>query len=72
MTQVYNLFDIPSKEIGMELDNTLSFPIAIHAVMEFDVNLFNPGTAFSFDDHDVPGTATDLFFHAAVRLFYSF
>ena len=72
MKDVYNLFDIPSKEIGMELNNTLSFPIAIHAVMEFDVNLFNPGTAFSFDDHDVPGTATDLFFHAAARLFYSF
>ncbi|MEC7541592.1 MAG: hypothetical protein VX759_11460, partial [SAR324 cluster bacterium] len=72
MKDVYNSFDIPSKDIGMELNNTLSFPIAIHAVMEFDVNLFNPGTAFSFDDHDFPGNATDLFFHAAARLFYSF
>jgi hypothetical protein len=69
---VSNFFDLPLKEIGMELDNILFFPIAIHAVMEFDVNMFNPGTAFSFDDHDVPGSATDLFFHAAARLFYSF
>ena len=72
MQDVYNKFGIPTKDIGLELNNTIRFPIAIHAVMDFDINLFSPGTAFSYDDHDVPGSVTDLFFHVAARLFYSF
>ena len=72
LQNVYNTFGIPTKDIGFEMNNTIRFPIAIHAVMDFDVNLFSPGSAFSYDDHDVPGGVTDLFFHVAARLFYSF
>ncbi len=58
--------------IGFEWDNTLIFPIANHAVMEVDLNMFQPGRAFSYDDHTLPGGIGDTIFHMAGRLFYSF
>ena len=72
MQEVFNSLNESTKDIGMELNNTFRFPIAIHAVMELDVNAFNPGNAFSFDDHDVPGSVTNMFYQVAARLFYSF
>ena len=72
LKDVINLYGNPAKEIGLEWDHMLSFPIAKHAVMEVDANFFKPGLAFSYDIHSPPGQATDLFFQVAGRLFYSF
>ncbi|MBC8260044.1 MAG: hypothetical protein H8E38_13600 [SAR324 cluster bacterium] len=58
--------------IGIEWDNTFSLDMASHAKLDLDFNAFQPGSAFSYDDHTAPTARTDMIFHFAGRLIYSF
>ena len=61
------------KDIGLEWDNTFSFPLIRHLQADLDINLFQVGPAFSYSDA-APGLGTngELLTHVAGRLTYSF
>ena len=61
-----------SSMIGVELDNTFTMLYAGHAKIDLDINAFQPGRAFSYDDQTVPTGNKDMIYHFAGRLTYSF
>ncbi len=58
--------------IGVEWDNTFTIVFAEHAKIDLDFNAFKPGLAFSYNDHIIPNGKTDMIYHFAGRLTYSF
>ena len=63
----------PVKEIGVEWDNTFSFPLAKHVKADLDLNVFQMAPAFRYRDADAPlGKNGELLTHVAGRLIYSF
>ena len=61
-----------SSMIGIELDNTVTMLYAGHAKIDLDINAFQPGRAFSYDDQTLPSGNKDMIYHFAGRLTYSF
>ncbi len=69
---VLDIYGNKSSMIGIEWDNTLSIKMAGHANLDLDLNAFEPGSAFSYDDHTVPLGIKKTILHFAGRLTYSF
>ena len=69
---VLDLIGSKASMIGLELDNTITMIYAGHAKIDLDINVFQPGRAFSYDDQTVPTATKNMIYHFAGRLTYSF
>ena len=69
---VLDAFGSKASMIGIEFDNTITMLYSGYAKIDLDINLFQPGRAFSYDDQTVPTATKDMIYHFAGRLTYSF
>jgi hypothetical protein len=58
--------------IGLEFDNMLTWYFHKAAKLQFELNLFKQGAAFSYDDYTPPDRQTDLIVQGLLRFVYSF
>lgn len=69
---VYNESKKEVTNIGVEVDNTLSWKIDKYVNLEFELNLFQEGEAFTLEDNQTPTKEKNLIVHGAAHLFYFF
>ena len=69
---VQNIAGKAVQDIGVEWDNTLFWTIDQYLKTEFELNLFQPGGAFNYNDNQTPLAKNELVVHLVARLFYAF
>jgi hypothetical protein len=71
-TSVLNLAGKPVKNVGVELDNMLTWYIHKRLSIQFEANFLSSGGAMSIDDNTPPQTTPQLFVQALTRVVYRF
>ncbi|MBF0286672.1 MAG: hypothetical protein HQM14_02545 [SAR324 cluster bacterium] len=72
MKPVFNEIGKQVTNIGVEWDHTFAWRMDKHFHTDFELNLLQPGDAFSFADNQAPLKRNELIIHVVARAYYSF